>query len=366
MALTTGTTATYTGTFTTANVGLRTVYVAGSDTAGNTGTAGQGSASAEAITLTLATLFEIDNAIPAATVTLTPSTSATNTQSSGPFIRIDFPEGVEYQIGGVDSISQGTPAVSTEVDSHNSVTLTALSLDGVSILGSQGTIDSNSFIYKATGLAVGPHILLWSATDEAGNALTGSSTTDFDFTVSVRPAYSVPLSPGWNLISLPGDPTDTAIDSVLPSSHPATSVLTYDPNAVNGPWLVASRAEDGSWTGTLSTIDSSHAYWVNTDAFTALSTLIPEREPAAVLPTIPVKAGWNLLPVVDLSLSAAGGGPGGVVTTAAAYLTSVTWNVAYSFNTQASEWTKLTPITGNVVNGAGYWTWVTKDGILVP
>jgi hypothetical protein len=366
MTLTAGTTATYTGSFTSAAAGLRTVYASTVDKAGNTGTAGKGSADAEALTLSLATLFEIDNAIPAAAVTLTPSTTATNTQSSGPFIRIDFPEGTENQIGGVDSISQGTPSVATEVDSHNSVTLTALALDGVSILGSEGVVDTNSFIYKATDLAVGAHILLWSAKDEAGNVLTGSTTTDFNFTVSARPAYSVPLSPGWNLISLPGDPTDTAIDTVLPAAHPATSVLTYDPNAVNGPWLVASRAADGSWTGTLSTIDSSHAYWVNTTAFNALSTLIPERDPAAVLPTIAVKAGWNLLPVVDLSLSAAGGGPGGVDTTAVAYLNSVTWNVAYSFDTQASAWTKLTSTSGNVVNGKGYWTWITKDGTLVP
>jgi len=345
---------------------LISVHVTGIDASGNsnTTTVGSGATVGATVNLTLATIFEFDNNLTAATLTLTPNTSSTVTESANPFIRIDFSEGKEYNINSVDALSFGTPAVSVQIDSHNLVTLTALLLDDVSVLGTQGSVDSDSFVLKASGLSVGTHTLKFNGTDDVGNTFSANQT--FTFTVSARVPYSVSLSPGWNLISLPGDPSDMAIDTVLPSTHPATSVLSYDTSTGVGQWLVASRADDGTWTGTLSTIDSKHAYWVSTTAFTPISTLIPERDPAAVLPTIAVKAGWNLLPVVDLQIKPAGGGPGGVTTSAANYFTSITWSVGYSFDTQNNTWSKLTASSGNVVNGKGYWVWATKDATLVP
>ncbi len=345
---------------------LISVHVTGTDASGNANvaTVGSGAAAGDAVVLTLATLFEFDDNLTTASVTLTPSTTSTSTESANPFIRIDFSEGAEYDINGVDSLSFGTPAVAVAIDSHNGVALTALLLDDVSVLGTQGSVDSDSFVLKASGLSVGTHTVKFNGKDDVGNTFTSNQT--FTFTVSARLPYSVPLSPGWNLISLPGDPSDTAIDAVLPPVHPATSVLSYDTTSGVGQWLVASRAGDGTWTGTLSTIDSKHAYWVSTTAFTAISTLIPERDPAAVLPTIAVKAGWNLLPVVDLQIAAAGGGPGGVTTSAVVYFTSITWSVAYSFDTQNNTWSKLSSSGGDVVNGKGYWVWATRDATLVP
>ena len=41
------------------------------------------------------------------------------------------------------------------------------------------------------------------------------------FEVLPRGAYEIDLRPGWNLVSFPGEPVDTAIDSVLPADHPA-------------------------------------------------------------------------------------------------------------------------------------------------
>ena len=314
---------------------LISVFVSGTDASGNSNnqTVGSGGAAGTRVNLTLANLFEFDNSLAAATVALTPSTSSTTTESANPFIRIDFAEGAEFNINSLDRLSFGTPPVSVEIDTHDTVTLTVLTLDGVSVLGSQGTVDSDSFVYKASSLSVGSHTLAFNASDEVGNTL-GLTNQSFVFTVTARLPYSVPLSPGWNLISLPGDPSDTAIDTVLPSTHPATSVVSYDTSSGVGIWLVAGRAAEGTWTGTLSTIDSSHAYWISTTAFTPISTLIPERDPAGVLPTIAVKAGWNLVPVVDLQIAAAGGGPGGNTTSAADYFTSITWSVAYSFDTQ--------------------------------
>ena len=130
-------------------------------------------------------------------------------------------------------------------------------------------------------------------------------------------------------------------------------------------------------------IDANHAYWVNTTAFTPISTLIPERDPAAVLPTVSVVAGWNLIPIIDLQQTAAptqanlatrNGALAALVPVtanpgfnAATYFASITWSVAYGFDTQANQWRKITAIAGDFVGqGKGYWVWATRDGTLVP
>jgi len=373
--------------------------VAGSS--GTGGTAAAGAALDAVVDLTKANLFEFDNALAAASITLTPATTGQKTESSSPFVRIDFSEGAEYSLnttGGDLNGATGTPvdkfecgkATSTasttcvadgagtvgssptdvEVDIQNLVTLSSITLDGVDVSASVGTVDSDSFVLATSGLALGDHVVKFNGTDVVGNKYT--SDQSYTFTVVARSSYAVALSPGWNLVSLPGDPADSSIDSVLPSSHPATTVLAYDPSDSNGPWLTAVKTAGGTWSGTLTTITSSRAYWVQTGAFTGIKTLIPERSRSAELPTIAVTAGWNLLPVVDLQITkgtteaklqdrSAGLDPD-------LYFASVTWTVAYGFSTQANQWRKITPsaTVDNVGQGKGYWVWVTKDGTLVP
>jgi len=371
--------------------------VAGSS--GSGGTAASGAAVGTAVDLTKANLFEFDNSLAAATMTLTPATTGSKTESTSAFVRIDFSEGAEYSLftasgdpatatatdkfecGKVPGStattcvkdkagSVGSSPVKVEVDSQNTVTLSSITLDGVDVSASVGTVDSDSFVLATSGLALGDHVVKFNGVDVVGNTYTTSQS--YTFTVVARSEYSVALSPGWNLVSLPGDPTDTSIGAVLPSTHPATTVLAYDPSDANGPWLSAVKASGGAWSGTLSTMTSSRAYWVQTGAFTPIKTLIPERSRAAELPTIAVSAGWNLVPVVDLQITAG--------STEAAlqdrsggldpdlYFASVTWTVAYGFSTQANQWRKITPTAtvDNVGQGKGYWLWVTKDGTLVP
>ena len=136
---------------------LISVFVTGTDASGNSNVqnVGSGGPAGTAVNLTLANLFEFDNSLAAATVALTPSTSSTTTESANPFIRIDFAEGAEFNINSLDRLSFGTPPVSVEIDTHDTVTLTVLTLDGVSVLGAQGTVDSDSFVYKASSLSVG-------------------------------------------------------------------------------------------------------------------------------------------------------------------------------------------------------------------
>jgi len=374
--------------------GLFGVHVIATDTSGNAGdnagvtTAAAGSApvAGNAVDLSKATLAEFDATLPTPTVTLTPTTAnATTTESTGPFIKVAFGEGKEAQInttGGTDpadatpvdklTFAQATgAAVSVEIDSHNTVTLTKLDLvdaDGniTDLLGTQGVVAPDSFVVALSGLSTGTYTVKVNGTDVVGNKLAADSS--FVFTIAARSAYSVALSPGFNLISLPGDPTDTSLDSVLPATHPATTVLSYQPNDANGPWLVATRASGEAWSSnaanTLSTITSGNGYWVQTGAFAPLKTLIPERDPSQVLPTFPLVAGWNLIGVVDLTLGATT-----ATISADVYLASISWTVAYTFDTQSNKWTKITKASapaGVLYNGQGVWVWVEKKDVLAP
>ncbi|MEX2598096.1 MAG: hypothetical protein WD533_00400, partial [Dehalococcoidia bacterium] len=176
-----------------------------------------------------------------------------------------------------------------------------------------------------------------------------------------RSEYEVDLSPGWNMISLPGQPTDPDINSVL-SSESITSALAY----VNGEWQVATRGPNG-WEGTLMEIGANSALWIQSEAFTPIETLIPEREPGTLPPTIPVRQGWNLLPVIDVEQAGYGNDPGGVPTSATDYFSSISWAVAYAYDTQTNAWSRITPTAPQDVKvGFGYWVYALRDGELVP
>jgi hypothetical protein len=323
--------------------------------------------------------------LPSPTITMTPTTAANTTESSRPFIKVAFGEAKEAQefttsgdpasATPVDSLSfaqVNAANVKVEIDSHNAVVLTKLSLvdaNGVTtdLLGTEGVVSSDSFVVKLPTLAVGTYTVKVNGTDDVGNKL--ATDASYAITVKARASYKVALNPGFNLISLPGDPTDPAIDSVLPSTHPATTVLSYQPDNAAGPWLVATRTSGTDWSAnaanTLTEIRSGAGYWIQTGAFTAMSTMIPERDPSQVLPTYPVVAGWNLLGVVDLALRL----PGVSTISADTYLASITWTVAYTFDTQSNAWTKIVKASspaGTLNNGQGAWVWSEKKDVLAP
>jgi hypothetical protein len=66
----------------------------------------------------------------------------------------------------------------------------------------------------------------------------------------------ISLSPGWNLVSLPVQPANTAIASVLSGingayevvwAYPGQSWKVYDPNDVQGSTLTNMQAGNGYW-----------------------------------------------------------------------------------------------------------------------
>ena len=307
-------------------------------------------------------IIEFDNDIDPAELVITPRVgSSLRTDSPNPFIQLTFDEGAENTItvaGSTHDSYIGEDGVETDFDSYGTVTITAVTVDGENAMPGLVRTGDAEFSLGLRGLALGQHTLAYTAADEAGNQVT---VNDAGFVVLERIPYEVSLRRGFNLISLPKTPEDPSIGAVLPPGHPATAVLTFQV----GEWTAAFRDEaTGEWDGTLTEIVTGYGYWIETPSPTVLSTVIVESALGAVVPTVPVTSGWNLLGIVDIERGEAG------VTKrpASEYLASVAWSFAYGFDNQTNSWEKLAnaPDGGDVVNGAGYWVWIEDPGLLVP
>jgi len=174
------------------------------------------------------------------------------------------------------------------------------------------------------------------------------------------------MDAGWNLISIPANPADSAINSVITNTE-VTTVLTYDPS-VPGGWLTAVR-DGGVLTGTLTTMDASHAYWVYQEDGDDIKTLIPATTAGvqSVPPAINVVKGWNLLPVASMN-NASG------TVKADTYLANLDWMKAKGWNSATELWVDVISDTGDgnladgddLTIGKGYWVFANKAGTLIP
>jgi len=286
------------------------------------------------------TVFEIDQAAP--TVTVTPASGATITDQS-PFLRLVFDDD-EYPGDSYKTVTI-TKAVLTNPDASTT-----------DIASSFVTADNIDFIYGATDLALGAYTLTISATDTAGNALTDSATT---FTVAKRTA-SISLRPGWNLVSIPGTPADTAVGTAIANAN-IDIVTTYDPTTAGG-WLTAVRGSDGTFSGTLTTVDGSKGYWVHTSTFDPLTVDVPglTAGSAAAPAEYKLVQGWNLIPVSTNDLT---------VTSRDAddYLTGLSWSRIIGYSNSNNAFSSILPDGADTVSvGQGYWVYLKASGTLVP
>ena len=153
---------------------------------------------------------------------------------------------------------------------------------------------------------VGDYTVSLKATDEAGNVSLSAGTAiadtiESEFVVKAAVPTELSLSPGWNLISLPFNPSNPGINSVLPSTHPASLVMSFQNDT--GLWVVSRRdAETGMFTGDVRQMVATTAYFVFTDSLDPIKLIRPGLATAAAAPAVPsaiaVKAGWNLIPVL--------------------------------------------------------------------
>ena len=181
--------------------------------------------------------------------------------------------------------------------------------------------------------------------------------------ISVR----IDLKPGWNLISLPFQPPNPSINSVIPSNHPIDVVMTYD-NATQA-WLVAQRdKETGLFTGEIAVMTATAAYFVRTDSAESLTILRPPISSPRAAPEspigIPVSEGWNLVPVVTHRLPLPRVIP---ADECFGTLGLGGWIKALSFDPVSGNWEPVMPQSRDVVKvGRGYWLYATRRGVIIP
>ena len=264
-------------------------------------------------------------------------------------------------------------------DSHGKVTLSKLELDGTDIKNLSTSPDGKAWTVAipATQLGateadqLGTHTLVFVGTDEG---LNDSAEQTLKFEVVPRPKLKISIEPGVNLISVPAEPADGSLDAIIGASDDIDLVATYEPDNPLGPWLIAVRdSTTGLFAGpqsTLTSIDSKHAYFVRAGSFVTLSIEIPTAAVFGVFPpTIPVRAGWNLVPVSDIT----GLGAGALIPPktyfAGADVTRVftfTKNAWVSIDPTSAGTAALVPGPDDLIVGKGYWVWAEKAGTIIP
>jgi len=284
--------------------------------------------------------FEVDTNVPDPVVTYSEDDANT-------FVNVAFS-------GEADEFDADYAA---DEDSHNTITSLTATIGGAAVV--VNSIDSITYTIAApaAGYAVGSHQFSLVAVDEAGNTKT-FATDNEKITIVDRAKFKISLQPGYNLISLPGAATSAAINDVIGASHPINQVMSYDP-AVAGGWTIAERDAAGTFAGTLHAMGTEKAYLVRTTTFETLDVLIPRVGAGnqVLPPSIPLSAGWNLVPVVDITGDLDGSPP-----TVTAYFADAKIARVYTLD----NFGKLIVATGNTAFGKGYWVYVTADTVLVP
>ena len=314
---------------------------------------------------------------PVGAVTPRSDADSMETESANPFVKLTFDdEKSEYDKYGLK-------------ETHDSVEITEITLNGDDAMDRLNRVGATEFSLVVRDLEIGDHSVKYTAEDDAGN----EAEFEFEFSRVEREPYEIDVKPGWNLISLPATPVESAIGDVFSGNEYISPVVGYQ----NGDWVTAVQEEDGTWRGRLETIQGGYGYWVLARTFSTIETMLSQVDPAGTLPTVPVTNGWNLLGVLDIYQNAAGKAPGVAGENgdeADNYFSSIPWRVAYTYATETSAWTKTTPkadttgtdaseagyrtkpgekegddpvvVKQEILNGMGYWVWSSEPSTLVP
>jgi len=320
------------------------IVVTGTDIPGNAATIGDDSPAKDL------TSFQLDYAAP--TVTFTDaggsSLSGTSEEEGAVWIVATFDED-EYTGDTNKTVTVNTMSLENDDDVVIADDVTELFTD-----------DNINFTLAKT-LVPDTYTFDMKATDSAGNAVTATQIT---FTVTKKVAYSLVLKPGVNLVSIPGTPVgDAGSLDVLFDELPVTSVSTYD-NAA-GTWLTSTYdAAMAHFMGDITAIEPGKAYFVTTTAKTTAKAML-EAPGVALPPTVPLLQGFNAVGFWNIDDSSS-------TADMDAYLSSVSWSVAYAFDpTPGAGWEVIRP-DGNLsddveaAEGKGYFVYLTADGTLTP
>ncbi len=206
--------------------------------------------------------------------------------------------GGELQPDDGDVSKEVRPFVLIDFSESTTVTLDSVQLDDVEIASEFEQPEPNRFVYWPLSLVRGDHEVEVEATDAAGNEVS----FEYSFTVEERGDFLLNLLAGWNAISVPADPVDTAIGAVFTNPEIDT-VIGWDTDG----WRIAVR-RDGVWEsnhqyGTLNEIRAKYGYWVKSNNFVRQPIALTANDRGVGGPRTPIaidtNPGWNFVGVID-------------------------------------------------------------------
>ena len=100
---------------------------------------------------------------------------------------------------------------------------------------SSTTDGGRTFSIAIPGIGLGEHTLTYNGED--GLAHTRAVDETLTFTVVAPPAFQINISPGMNLVSIPGEPTDGSMDAVFGAIDAVDLIFTREGDR----WLLALR-----------------------------------------------------------------------------------------------------------------------------
>ncbi len=256
------------------------------------------------------------------------------------------------------------------------VEVTEFKVDGEDVHGSLESIGDNRFLYWPEPLDARTYKVEFDARDAADNEPDGN--TSFEFEVTARDPFVLDLSAGWNAISFPANPVDTALDAVF-TEEAVDRVIGWNPLSSTGPWSIATRV-DGVWSTSanfapLTEVVVRYGYWVHSSAFVKQSVDLSgpinretgdRPDPIGII-TMP---GWNFVGVVDQDGDQTEGDFGkdlmdseGVVVNAKDYMPGFTQ--AYVWDGIANGYRVLGEDSAMVI-GQGVWVFFPDDNSIAP
>ncbi len=277
--------------------------------------------------------------------------------------------GGDLQPADGDMVKESRPFVLIEFAESTTVTLESVELDDVEIKDEFERPQDNRFVYWPVSIAQGDHEVEVEATDGAGNEVF----FEYGFEVADRGDFLINLLAGWNAISVPADPVDTAIGAVF-TDPSVDTVIGWDTQG----WRIAVR-RDGVWESNqkyaaLNEIRARYGYWVKSRSFV--------RQPVALrgpisrtdggnpgLISIETVPGWNFVGVIDQDgdqteddFSNSLQGSDGQLVTANDYL-GKNYVRAYTWDATFSRFDVVRPIDAMKI-GSGLW--VYYEGGIAP
>ncbi len=213
-----------------------------------------------------------------------------------------------------------------------------------------------SYSWAVADNVTGNALVRITATNACGSSAVSQSATPFTITTGGSCPLvtgSVALYTGWNLMSLPLIPTNTAINSILAPVMPSVISVWYYTGGTSGVWQSYAPGAPSS----LTTLADGNAYWVNMSApatltFQGRKTICP---PAVPSPQYSITSpGWWMVGFKSsISKAVQSYLPGGSTNCGVTYQVPI-----YGFNAPIQQYITPAPsCTDNMTTGSGYWVY---------